>query len=145
MELTNDDLNLIVANYQAVKKSWTGTEFLSVQKYAINQLADTIYPFYLKFMMDNNALIEKHVEFDETSKQPKFKAQIASINSTELPPKEFLFKSEMDKVQYHQEYADLLKEKTDIPIKTYPINDLLETKAKINEVELYSLIRFVEA
>lgn len=144
MELTNDDLNLIVSNYQQVKKGWTGTEFLSIQKYAINQLADTIYPFYLKFMIDNNTLIEKHVEFDEVSKQPKFKAQIASINSKELPPKEFLFKSEMDRVQYHREYADLLKVKTDIAIKTYPINDLLETKAHINEVELYSLIRFVE-
>lgn len=93
-------------------------------------------------MQENNKLIEKHVEFENG--EPKFRAQLIDIKAKESPSKEYLFKSEMDKIQYFEGYKKLLAVKSEIYIKKYPITQLLETKAHLNELDIYSLIRFVE-
>lgn len=111
---------------------------MSLQRYAILELMDIVFPFYSNVVKDTNDILFKHVESENG--QPKFKAQLININAKEPAPKEFLYKSDKDKDEYDKGIAAYFTKMVDVPIKHYDAKDLLETKIKVNNQELFLLI-----
>jgi hypothetical protein len=141
MKLTKAEINQVEQLCGAVVKRWQGNETMSLQKFAIRDLADTIYPHYIAFAKETNELLFKYIETENG--KPKYKAQIIDINAKEQKEKEFIWKTEEGEAEYNKLIDEYLKSEVEVDVRKYELKDLLETKITLQETEIYQLIKYI--
>jgi len=142
MELTKAEINQINGLCQVtLTKHWQKNDTMTLLRFAIRDLADTVYMEYAKFAADTNEMLFKYIETENG--KPKYKAQIVDIKAKEQPPKQFIWKKKGDEEKYNKELDEYMKLLTDVPVRKYDAKDLLETRINLNDNEIYQLLKYI--
>ena len=142
-QLTNGDIFNIGSLYEKVSSRWDAGTDLTIQRFAIKQMADSIFPFYMEYIAKQNELSFKYIEND--GQNIKYKAEIFDITGKKNTAKEPLWKDEKSKEKYLEEVRKFGEIKHEVNYKLFDIEQLLETKTKVGEEEVYQLLKYVTA